>query len=315
MDSRHQSKLLLITITGLLLIAILASACGAAQPTAQVPPAKPADDFVIALALSTLDNPFFVSMRSGAEEAANRTHSQLLVVDAQDDAALQTKQIQQLIEQTVDALLINPVDGDAIVSSIKAANAANIPVITLDRSANGGKIITHIASDNVAGGEMAADYLAEILRKRGKVVELQGSAGTSAAADRGAGFNKAMAKYPNIEIIARQSANFNQHDGRTVFIQILKDNPEIDGVFAHNDDMVLGAIDAALQEGRMGDIKFVGFDAIDLAVSALEKGDLEATIAQQPAEMGRLGVEMAAKYLHGESLPDYIPVNLALVTQ
>lgn len=315
MESRNQLKLSLITTAGLLLIAILASACSAAQPTAQVPPAKPADDFVIALALSTLDNPFFVSMRSGAEEAANRTNSRLLVVDAQDDAALQTQQIQQLLEQTVDALLINPVDGDAIVSSIKAANAANIPVITLDRSANGGKIITHIASDNVAGGEMAADYLAEILGKRGKVVELQGSAGTSAAADRGAGFNKAIAKYPNIEIIARQSANFNQRDGRTVFAQILKENPEIDGVFAHNDDMVLGAIDAALQEGRTGDIKFVGFDAIDLAVSALEKGDLEATIAQQPAEMGRLGVEMAAKYLHGESLPGYIPVDLALVTQ
>ncbi|RME98505.1 MAG: D-ribose ABC transporter substrate-binding protein [Chloroflexi bacterium] len=304
--------LLIITV---FLVAVAVTACGAAQPTVQIAPTQQTDDFVMALALSTLDNPFFVSMQKGAEEAANRTHTRLLVVDAKDDAGRQAKQIQQLIEQSVDALLVNPVDGEAIVESIKAANSANIPVITLDRSANGGKIVTHIASDNVAGGEMAADYLAEILGKRGKVVELEGSAGTSAAADRGAGFNQAMLKYPNIEIVARQSANFNRSDGRTVFAQILKENPEIDGVFAHNDDMVLGAIDAAKQERRMDDIKFVGFDAIDLAVSALEKGDLEATIAQQPAEMGRLGVEMAAKYLHGESLPDYIPVDLALLTQ
>ncbi len=307
-------KIVLITVLGLLIAGLGLAGCGASQPAVE-PTSAPAAEVVVGLALSTLDNPFFVSLKEGAEEAAKRTDVKLVVQDAKDDAARQASQVQAMIDDGVSALLINPVDGDAIVATIEAANAANIPVFTIDRGAAGGKIISHIASDNVAGGQMAGDYLAELLTKKGKVVELEGSVGTSAARDRGAGFNEAMAEYADIEIVARETANFNQADGKTVFAQILANQPEINGVFAHNDGMILGAIEAAKEAGRADDILFVGFDAVDDAITALESGDLAATIAQQPAEIGRLGVEAASKHLNGESLPDVIAVDLALVAE
>jgi len=169
-------KIVLITVLGLLIAGLGLAGCGASQPAVE-PTSAPAAEVVVGLALSTLDNPFFVSLKEGAEEAAKRT-----------DVKLVASQVQAMIDDGVSALLINPVDGDAIVATIEAANAANIPVFTIDRGAAGGKIISHIASDNVAGGQMAGDYLAELLTKKGKVVELEGSVGTSAARDRGAGF-------------------------------------------------------------------------------------------------------------------------------
>jgi ribose transport system substrate-binding protein len=201
------------------------------------------------------------------------------------------------------------------VPAVEAANKAGIPVFTVDRSASGGTVVAHIASDNVTGGKMAADYLATQLGKKGSVVELQGIAGTSAAQARGQGFNEAIAAYPDIKVIVQQSANFDRAEGKTVFAQILKDNPQIDGVFAHNDEMILGAIEAAKEANRTG-IQFVGFDAVDDAISAVESGDLSATVAQQPAEMGRIGVETALNYLNGDkNISSFIPVDLALITK
>ncbi|HSR33378.1 MAG TPA: substrate-binding domain-containing protein, partial [Anaerolineae bacterium] len=147
----------------------------------------------------------------------------------------------------------------------------------------------------------------------GKVVELEGIAGTSAARDRGQGFNDYMSSQcSGVEIVARQTANFNRAEGLSVFENILQAQPEINGVFAHNDEMILGAIEAAEAAGRT-EMVFVGFDAIDDAVAAVEAGKLAATVAQQPSEMGRLGVEFAIKYLSGESVDEYVPVDLALV--
>ena len=275
----------------------------------------PTETSTIGLSLSTLNNPFFVTLKEGAEDAASAAGVTLVVVDSQDDPATEAANIEDLIQQGVDVILVNPTDADAIVPSIEKANEAGIPVFTIDRGANGGEIVSHIASDNVAGGRMAGEFLCEALGGEGKVVELEGIAGTSAARDRGQGFNDYMSENcPGVEIIARQTANFNRAEGLTVFENILQAEPEIDGVFAHNDEMILGAIEAAEAAGRTG-ITFVGFDAVDDAVAAVEEGTLAATIAQQPSEMGRLGVEQALVYLNGETVEAYIPVDLALVTQ
>jgi len=215
----------------------------------------------------------------------------------------------------VSALLINPTDAAAIVPSIQRANEAGIPVFTIDRAAEGGEVVSHIASDNVAGGRMAAEFLCNALGGEGNVVELEGIAGTSAARDRGQGFNEYMSEEcPGVTIVARQTANFNRAEGLTVFENILTAEPDIDGVFAHNDEMILGAIEAAEAAGRAGEITFVGFDAIDDAVAAVRDGRLAATVAQQPALMGELGVQTAVAYLNGESVEAYIPVDLELIT-
>jgi len=317
------SKWLLI---GLVLLLLLLAACtpaNTAAPEGEAPEAEepaeeaPAGEAVgpLGLSVSTLNNPFFVTLRDGAEAAAGEAGVQLVVVDAQDDAAQEATNIEDLIEQGVSALLINPTDAAAIVPSIQRANEAGIPVFTIDRAAEGGEVVSHIASDNVAGGRMAAEFLCNALGGEGNVVELEGIAGTSAARDRGQGFNEYMSEEcPGVTIVARQTANFNRAEGLTVFENILTAEPDIDGVFAHNDEMILGAIEAAEAAGRAGEITFVGFDAIDDAVAAVRDGRLAATVAQQPALMGELGVQTAVAYLNGESVEAYIPVDLELIT-
>ncbi len=270
------------------------------------------DGAVYGLSLSTLNNPFFVALQDGAQEKADELGVTLIVVDSQDNPSQEAVNMEDLIQQGVDAILVNPTDGDAIVPSIQKANAAGIPVFTIDRGANGGDVIAHVASDNVAGGKMAAEFLLDAIGGSGMVVELEGIAGTSAARDRGAGFNEVVGAASGVEVVARQTANFNRAEGLTVFENILQAQPTINGVFAHNDEMILGAIEAARAAGREG-IVFVGFDAVDDAVAAVSSGTLAATVAQQPALIGSLGVESAYKYLMGESVSANIPVDLALV--
>jgi len=267
---------------------------------------------VYGLSISTLNNPFFVTLKEGAEAKASELGVSLIIVDSQDDPAKEAVNMEDLIQQGVDAILVNPTDADAIVPSIMKANAAAIPVLTIDRGAAGGEIVAHIASDNVAGGRMAAEFLVEAIGGSGKLVELEGIAGTSAARDRGEGFNAVVGAVPGIEVVARQTANFNRAEGLSVFENILQAQPEINGVFAHNDEMILGAIEAAKAAGNTG-IVFVGFDAIDDAIVAVEDGSLAATVAQQPDMIGALGVETAYRYLMGETVSANIPVDLALV--
>ncbi|OIO94361.1 MAG: D-ribose ABC transporter substrate-binding protein, partial [Anaerolineae bacterium CG2_30_64_16] len=204
------------------------------QPTQA--PAKPAE-ITLGLALSTLNNPFFVTLKEGAEKEAAAAGVKLIVVDAQDDPAKQAASIEDLINKKVDALLINPTDAEAIVPSIQKANAAQIPVFTIDRGAAGGEVVSHIASDNVAGGKMAAEFLCKAIGGKGNVVELQGIAGTSAARDRGQGFDDYMkANCTGATIVAQQTADFNRSKVLSVFENILQAQPDITAVFAHNDE-------------------------------------------------------------------------------
>ncbi len=300
--------------TLVLIVSVLLVAAGPLFASGQAEGGGEAEAPVFGLSVSTLNNPFFVTLRDGAQAAADEMGVELVVVDSQDDPAREASNIQDLIQRGVDALLINPTDSDAVVPSVQRANDAGIPVFTIDRGANGGEVVSHIASDNVAGGEMAAEYLIEAIGGSGQVVEVQGIPGTSAARDRGEGFNNVVGQNDDVEVIARQTANFNRTEGLNVFQNILQSESNIDGVFAHNDGMVLGAIQAAESAGRADDIVFVGFDAIADAVQAVQDGRLAATVAQQPARIGSLGVETAMSHMQGESVEDFIPVPLALVT-
>lgn len=271
-----------------------------------------AKQLTFGISLSTLNNPFFVSLKEGAVAKAKQLGVKLIVVDSQDNPATEAKNIEDLVTKRVDALLINPTDSSAIVPSIVKANRAGIPVFTIDRGASRGKVVSHVASDNVLGGEMAAKFLLEKIGGKGNVVELEGIAGTSAALDRGKGFNKVVGANGKVRVVSRQTANFNRAEGLRVFENILQAQPKIDGVFAHNDEMILGAIQAAKAAGRSG-IVFVGFDAVDDAVNAVKGGSLAATVAQKPSLIGELGVKAAYEHLSGKAAVEYIPVPLALV--
>jgi ribose transport system substrate-binding protein len=267
----------------------------------------------IGLSISTLNNPFFVSMRSGAQQAAKDQGVQLLVADAQNDSATQQDDVQNFVTQQVDAILVNPVDPKAIVPAIQAANQANIPVLCLDRGASGGEVETLIASDNVKGGMIAGEEMLELVGS-GNIAQLEGIPGTDPARDRGQGFEQAISAQDDVELVASQTANFNRAEGLNVTENILQANPDIKGIFAQNDEMALGAVRAL--GGRAGsDVKVVGFDGIEDALKAIQSGKMNATVAQQPDKIGSLGVENAMKVIDDRSVAKNIPVEVKLVTK
>lgn len=265
----------------------------------------------MALVVSTLNNPFFVTLKEGAEARAKELGYDIVVLDSQNDPAKELANVEDVLSKNVSVLLINPTDSDAVSSSIRAANRKDVPVITLDRGATRGEVKSHVASDNILGGEMAGELIVQTLRADGKVVELEGVPGTSAARDRGAGFKKAMQGASGIEIVASQPADFDRTKGLNVMENILQAQREIDAVFAHNDEMALGAIKAIEASGR--DIIVVGFDGTDDGVKAVEAGEMLATVAQQAGLIGSIGVDTADKVLKGEQVDPYTPVALKLV--
>ena len=267
----------------------------------------------IGLSVSTLNNPFFVSLRDGAQQAADDAGAELVISDAQNDTAQQQDDVQNFISQQVSAILVNPVDSDAVVPAVEAANDAGIPVIALDRKASGGDVVATIASDNVQGGRMAGEELIRLVGS-GNVAQLEGIPGTDPARDRGQGFQEAIDAQSSVKVVASQTADFDRSEGLTVTENIMQANSDIKGIFAQNDEMALGAVQA-LGDQAGDDVKIAGFDGGEDALNAIQDGTMNATIAQQPDKMGSLGVETAISVINGESVEENIPVEVNLVTQ
>ncbi|MDG6359722.1 ribose ABC transporter substrate-binding protein RbsB [Glaesserella parasuis] len=266
----------------------------------------------IALAISTLDNPFFVTLKEGAEKKAKELGYNLVVLDSQNDPAKELSNVEDVTVRGAKVLLINPTDSEAVGTAVAVANKKNIPVITLDRGANKGNVVSHIASDNVAGGKMAGDFIAEKVGKNAKVIQLEGIAGTSAARKRGEGFKQAV-EANQFELLASQPADFDRTKGLNVMENLLASHGSAKAVFAQNDEMALGALRAIKASGK--NILVVGFDGTDDAVKAVNSGQLAATIAQQPEKIGELGVEVADKVLKGEKVEAQIPVPLKVISK
>ncbi|WP_075809727.1 ribose ABC transporter substrate-binding protein RbsB [Clostridium perfringens] len=270
----------------------------------------------IGMVVSTLNNPFFVNMKDGAEKEAEKLGYDLVVLDSQNDPAKERANVEDLVQLGVIALLINPTDSDAVVKTVEVANKSNIPVITLDRQANGGKITSHIASDNIKGGEMAAEYVLDKFKdEKGpiNVVEIQGIPGASATRDRGEGFHNIMDKNDKFNFISIQAADFDRQKGLQVMENIIQANHNIQVVFAHNDEMALGAVKAIKASGINALV--IGFDGNDDAKDSIDANEMTATIAQQPDLIGALGVELANKIYNGESIKDKIAADLKVYTK
>ncbi len=262
----------------------------------------------IGVSLSTLNNPFFVSIREGIEEGAG-DDVETVISDAQNDSSTQSNQVEDLITQGVDLIIINPVDSTAIASSVEKANEANIPVICVDRGTDSGEIVSFIASNNVEGGKLAGEYILEKVGENAEVVQLEGIPGASSTRERGEGFKEATDG--KIDLVASQTANFDRAEGLTVMENLLQAHPDVKAVFCQNDEMALGASEAIKTSGK--DIVVVGFDGNEDAISAVEDGSLSATVAQKPKEMGKLAIETAIKYLKGETVDEQVDSPLELV--
>ncbi|BCL76057.1 D-ribose ABC transporter substrate-binding protein [Jeongeupia sp. HS-3] len=269
---------------------------------------------VIGLAVSTQNNPFFVTLRQAAEAEAKAQGIKLIAVDAQDDAAKQIASIEDLIQKKVSVILINPTDSDALANAVRSANNAKIPVISIDRTINGGDVVAHIASDNVEGGRMAANFLLDQIKHQGKIIELEGIPGSSAARERGQGFNEIVNTVKDVQVVAKQPADFDRAKGLTVTENILQGNKGVKALFAQNDEMALGAAQAVKAAG-LKDVVIVGFDATNDAIAAVKAGTLAATVQQKPDLMGKMAVDTAKQLIDGKQVPKSIPVPLNLVTK
>lgn len=311
MKRKHSVGMMMLVV----LMAITLIGCGTTQSNLENKETpKTTGKVTIGFSISTLNNPFFVTLKDGAEKAAKDAGADLLVLDARDNTAKQISDIEDLIQKKVSVILINPTDSAAVVTAVESANKANIPVITVDRASNGGKVVSHIASDNVKGGSMAAEYILKALGNKGNIVELQGIAGTSAARDRGKGFHNIVDVKDGVKVVASQPADFDRAKGLKVMENILQGNKDIKAVFAHNDEMALGAL-SAIQAAGKNNILVVGFDATDDAQKSVKEGKMAATVAQKPDLIGKTAVETALKVAKGEKVDASIPVALELITK
>lgn len=311
-------------VTGLSLLAVgLAVGCGTAgvgnangsgTGNGTVGSGGTSGQYTIGFAVSTTNNPFFVAMENGVQQEGQAKGVKVIVDNGNNDPSTQMNQVQDLIQQKVNVILLNPVSSQSLSSAVKAANQANIPVITLDRSVDSGKVACYIASNSVDAGKMAAQQLVKALNGKGQVVELQGVMGTSAERDREKGFDQEIAKAPGIQVVARQSADFDRSKALNVMQNILQAHPHIQGVFAQNDEMALGALKAIQQSGKSG-ISLVGIDGEQEAVLDVQSGLMYADIAQQPTQEGKLGVDYALDTIKGKSISTRVNSPLQLVTK
>ena len=263
----------------------------------------------IGLVVSTLNNPFFVEMVNGAKNEADKLGYDLVILDSRDNSATELSNVEDLTIRNINVLLINPTDSDAVIASVENANRYNIPVVTLDRNSNGGEVAATVASDNEKGGYMAGEYIKKQLGDKAVIAELEGIPGTSAARSRGKGFADAV---KGMNLISMQPADFDRAKGMIVMENMLQAHPEIDAVFAQNDEMALGAIQAVKQSNKK--VLIVGFDATNDGLKAVEDGSLAATVAQQPTLIGETGVQVADKIIKGETVKHDYPVELKLIT-
>lgn len=293
-----------VMATLLALVLVLAASLTCAQ----------AESYTIGFAVSTLENPFFVTMKDAAMAKAAELGVELVVLDAQDSAETQASRVEDFITRGVDLLIINPVDSDAIGTSVMACNEANIPVITVTRASNAGTVVQHLDIDNKEAGRLDAEQLLKDLDGKGKVAILEGIAGSSSAIEREEGFVDAL-KGSEVEVVTSLTANYSREEGATVTEDILQSNPELDAIYAHNDEMALGAVRAVAAAGRSAEIKIYGIDATDDALVAVENGEMAATVQQQPDLQIETALENAIKYLGGETLEPLVNIPLKLIVK
>jgi ribose transport system substrate-binding protein len=306
------------TLALILVAAALSASCNRGPATTN------SDKPTVALVLKTLNHPFFVDMRRGAQEAADRlgVNLQVQAAEREIDVEKQMQIVENMIQTGIQALVITPSGSREIVAALVKAKNAKVPIIVVDTRVDaraaadaGVKTETFVGSDNYAGGKLAGEYLAKVTGGRARVGILEGIPGHETGDSRLRGFRDALKDTPGVTIVASQPANWERDQGFNVFQNMLQAHADIDSVFACSDLMALGAIEAIRAAGKTGTIKVIGFDALDDAKKAIAAGTMEASVAQFPSEMGRAAVESAVKVIRGEALPADINVKLELVTK
>ena len=259
------------------------------------------------------NNPWRIAQTESMRNAADENGVDIVITDAQSNTPKQVSDIQDMVAQGVDVLFIPPREEEGLEPALKAARDAGVPVFMVDREANAEickDYLTFMGSNFIEQGERAAEWLVDATSGKAKIAELQGTVGASVTADRGEGFKTVIDENPGMEMVASQSGNFNRAEGQNVMEQILGGNPDLDAVYAHNDEMAIGAIQALKDAGRKPgeDVTVVSVDGTRDALQAIIDGDLGATVETNP-RFGTLAFDTAKKFLSGEQIPTRITVQ------
>ncbi len=270
----------------------------------------------IGLVVSDLTKPHWVIMSKAAGEKAAELGLELSAVSpSREVAEEQIPLIEDFVKQKVDAFIIAAVDSQGIVPAVEKANQAGIPVIAVDVRIWGGQVACTVQTDNIEGTQLAAEYIVQRLGGKGKVINLQGNLSSQAGYHRSQGLHEVLAKYPQIEVVFEEETYWRSDRARELTTQALQAHPDADALFAANDTALLGALEAVKGAGLLGQLVLVGFDAIPQILTLIHKGEVDASVQQFPARMGATAVEMAAKILRGEDVPEWVDTGVALITR
>ncbi len=266
----------------------------------------------VGISLMNREQSFYKDLEEAFKEAAAKNNIELEIRDAQFDSSKQLSGIETLLVGKLDALIICPVDSKAIGAAIKKANKENVPVFTVDIAAEKGDVVSHIASDNEAGGRKAAEYMAKTLNGKGKIVILDSPQVTSVQ-ERVKGFKEELKKFPEMVIISDVDGGAKQGTAMKTMENVLQANKEIDGVFAINDETALGAL-RAIELAKRINIVIIGYDATPPAREAIMKGGpLKADVVQYPKKMAEMAIDVVVKNLKGEKTAPKIPVDVGIL--
>jgi ribose transport system substrate-binding protein len=293
-----------------ILASLFLSACGSSAPAST----GPKQIKTIGLTVQAISNPFFVAIQHGAEAEAKKIGATVIMEDANHDIGKQSDEIDDFIQKQVDLILLNAVDSAGIAPAVKRAVAAGIPVVAVDVGADGGVAAT-VASDNVAAGRLACQYMSDRLKGQGKIAIVDGPPVT-AVIDRVKGCKEVLTKNPGLQVVATQVGTGDRDKGLELGTNILTANPRLDAIFAINDPTALG-VELAAQQAKRSNLFIIAVDGSPDAVTALkQKGLFAATAAQSPYDIARTGVQIGEKVVAGEKLTlTNVKVPVSLVTQ
>lgn len=270
----------------------------------------------IAVVISTLNNPWFVVMAESAAKNVENLGYEAKIFDSQNNPSVESDNFENLIASGFAAILFNPTDADGSISNIMKAKAAGIPVFCMDREVNSDDAATsQILSDNYSGCVDIGVEFVKALKEKGKYAEIIGLVGDNNTWARSGGFHSVVDKFPNIQMVAQQSGDFDRNKAMEVLETVLQAHPDIEAVFCGNDAMALGAYQALQGVGKADKIKVFGFDGASEVIEKIEEGKIVATGMQYPKVMAQTAARYADEFIKGRRVfPQRVPVEVELVT-
>ncbi len=296
----NRARILCAIVVATLMVGLGLPGCQPAGP-------KP---IVIGLTVPSLSHPFFVCIKKHVEDEAQKLGVKVIATDAEDVSAKQMSIVEDFIAQGVEGVLMAPIGAEALTPAVEALNRAHIPVATVDRKVAGGEILVHVGADNVEGGRAAARYILKKLGGKGAAIEIEGTPGASPAIDRKKGFEEVLAA-SSVKLLASQPADFYRAKGQSVMENLLQAHHDFQAVYAANDEMMLGALEALAAHGLPpGRVVTVGYDVIPDAAKCIREGRLTASIEQFPGQQARQALRFLVAYIRKGQRPPSKQVNL-----